>query len=210
MLYLTPHADLFLMKTKITKITDKKIVGKAVSVLEKGGLIVYPTETLYGLGADATNDKAVRKLLTIKKRNPSKKMSIAFRDIRMAKKYLIVTAKAANLAKAFMPGPLSLELETKSTPRRKAGLRIPDNKTILKIIRKLDRPITSTSANISGKENSYKIREIIRLFDGKVDMIIDAGNMPKRKASTVYDPSDGRIIREGPISRKQIDAALKS
>ncbi|HLD39323.1 MAG TPA: Sua5/YciO/YrdC/YwlC family protein, partial [archaeon] len=89
------------------------------------------------------------------------------------------------------------------------GFRIPDNKFVLSLIRKLGKPITSTSANISGSENLYKIKDIIKLFDKKVDMIIDAGNIPKRKASTLFDTIEGKIIREGPISEKKIHDVLK-
>lgn len=198
-----------MMKTEIIKVSNKKAVAKAVEVLSKGGLIIYPTETLYGIGADASNDKAVKKVIAIKKRSKTKHILIAFSDLRMAKKYLVVTKKAELLAKAFMPGPLSLIVETKSRPVRKVGFRIPNNKFVLSLIRKLGKPITSTSANISGKENIYKIKDIIRLFDGKVDLIIDVGNMPKRKASTVFDVMENKTVRGGPVSEKQISEVLK-
>lgn len=197
------------MKTNIIKINGSKAITEAVDVLKKGGMIIYPTETVYGIGVDATNDIAVRKVIQIKKRGKSKHMLIAFPDLRMTRKYTVLTKKAEKLAKAFMPGPISLIVETK-VKKRKVGFRIPDNKFVLSIIRKLGKPITSTSANISGKENLYKIKDIIKTFDGKVGLIIDAGNIPKRKASTVYDVLEGKIVREGPVSQKQIDAALKA
>ncbi len=197
------------MKTEIVKINNSKAVAKSVDVLSKGGLIIYPTETVYGIGTDATNDKAVKKVLEIKKRIKGKHMLTAFSDIRMARKYLVVTKRAGMLAKEFMPGPLSLIVETKSKPTRKFGFRIPDNKFVLSLIRKLGAPITSTSANISGSDNLYKIKDIIKTFDGKVDLIIDAGNIPKRKPSTVFDIIEMKVMRKGPISEKQILAALK-
>ena len=193
---------------EIIKISDKKALTRAASVLSKGGIIIYPTETIYGIGADATNDKAVGKIMRIKKRTKSKHILIAFSDVKMAKKYLVITKKAEKLATAFMPGPLSLIVETKKEKRR-VGFRIPDNKFVLSLIRKLGKPITSTSANISGSENLYKIKDIIKLFDKKIDMIIDAGNIPKRKASTLFDTIEGKIIREGPISEKKIHDVLK-
>lgn len=197
------------MKTEIVKINNKHAIGKALQVFTNGGLVIYPTETIYGIGVDATNDKAVLKLIKIKKRAGEKKFLIAFSDIKTTKKYLVITKKAGMLAKAFMPGPLSLIVETKGKPVRKVGFRIPDNKFVLGVIRKLGKPITSTSANISGRENLYKIKDIIKAFDGKVDLIIDAGNIPKRRPSTVYDVTEGKILRKGPISEKQIQAELK-
>ena len=196
------------MKTEILKLSDKKTLPKAVEILSTSGIIVYPTETIYGIGADATNDKAVSKVMNIKKRAKSKHILIAFSDMKMAKKYLVITKKAEKLAEAFMPGPLSLIVETKKEKRR-VGFRIPDNKFVLSLIRKLGKPITSTSANISGEENLYKIKDIIKLFDKKIDMIIDAGNIPKRKASTLFDTIEGKIIREGPISEKKIHDVLR-
>lgn len=194
--------------TEIIKISDKKVVTRATYILSNGGIIIYPTETIYGIGVDATNDKAVKKVMQIKKRSKSKHMLIAFSDLKMTKKYLVITKRAEKLVEAFMPGPLSLIVETKKEKRR-VGFRIPDNKFVLSLIRKVGKPITSTSANISGKENLYKIKDIIKTFDGKVAMIIDAGNIPKRKASTLYDTIEGKIVRKGPISEKKILTALK-
>ena len=196
------------MKTEIIKINSSKAITSAVKVLEKGGIIIYPTETLYVVGADATSDEAVRKVIIVKKRSESKHIIIAVSDMRMAKRYAVVTKKAEMLTKAFMPGPLTLVVTAKSDGR-KIRYRIPDNKFVRSLIRKLDKPITTTSANISGKENLYKINGIIKVFDGKVDIIIDGGNIPKRKPSTVYDVLEGKILRKGPISEKQIQTALK-
>ena len=196
------------MKTEIMKITDKKTITRTVEILGNGGIVIYPTETIYGIGADASNDKATKKVIEIKKRSASKHILIAFSDLRMAKKYIVITKRTEILSKSFMPGPLSLIVETK-TNSRKVGFRIPDNKFILSVIRKLGKPITSTSANISGKENLYKIKDIIKAFDGKVDLIIDAGNITKRKASTVFDTTTMKVVREGPISEKEINAVLK-
>ena len=196
------------MKTEIVKINNKQAVNKAFDILRNGGMIIYPTETLYGIGVDATNDRSVLKVIKIKKRTKGKKFLIAFSDVKMARKYLVITKKAEMLAKKFMPGPISLIVYTKGKPERKVGFRIPDNKFVLSLMRKLGKPITSTSANISGKENLYKIKDIIKMFDGKADLIIDGGNIPKRKPSTVYDVVEGKVVRKGPISEKQIQEAL--
>ena len=200
------------MKTEVLK-AGKKAASRSAEVLAGGGMIIYPTETVYGIGADATSDKAVKKVIAVKKRSPSKHIIIAVSDLRMARKYAIITKKVEILAKAFMPGPLTLILEskepTRNAARRRIRFRMPDNKFVLSLIRKFGKPITTTSANISGGENLYKRKDIIKTFDGKVDLIIDAGNIPKRRPSTVFDTIEMKVVREGSISEKQILAALK-
>ena len=199
--------EMIFMETEILP-ANKKAISRAMDILEKGGLIIYPTETLYGIGADATSDKAVKKVIAVKKRSASKYIIIAVSDMKMARRYAVITRRAEILANTFMPGPLTLVVETK-TNRRKIRFRIPDNKFVISVIRKLGKPITTTSANISGGDNLYKIKDIIKVFDGKVDLIIDAGNIPRRKPSTVFDTTTMEVVREGHISKKQIDAALK-
>lgn len=196
------------MKAKIVKVSNKDAVAEAVAVLGNGGLVIYPTETCYGIGADATNDGAVKSVITVKRRSAQKKISIAFSDIRMARKYLVVTKNAEKLAKAFMPGPLTLVVESKNKPAKKVGFRIPDDKIVLRIIRKLGKPITTTSANIAGKQPLYRIKNVTKIFDGKVDLILDAGDLKKTMPSTVYDVLDGKILRKGPVSEKRIRAVL--
>jgi len=196
--------------TAIIKVTNKGAIGHAVSVLNSGGIVVYPTETSYGLGADATNDKAVKNIIRIKKRSKSKKISVAFSDIRMARKYLIITKNAEKLVKAFMPGPLTLIVESKNKPTKKVGFRIPDNDFVRRLIRKFGKPITATSANISGRSDLYKIKDVIKIFNSKVDLIIDGGNLPKRKPSTIFDVLDKKILRKGPVSEKEIQEILNA
>lgn len=195
------------METEILKVTDKKAVARAVEVLAKGGIIIYPTETLYGIGADATSDAAVKKVIAVKKRSIAKHIIIAVSDINMARKYAVMTKRVEVLTKTFMPGPLSLVVNAKSDGR-KIRYRIPDNKFVRSVVRRLGKPITTTSANISGGENLFKIKDIIRVFDGKVDLIIDAGNIPKHRASTVFDTIGMEVVRPGVISEKQILVAL--
>jgi len=198
------------MKSELMKTRDKNALPRTVDILSSGGIITYPTETCYGLGADATNDAAVKRIIHAKKRIKEKKISIAFSDIRMAKHYLVIIKNAEKLIKAFMPGPLMLIVESKSKPQRKVGFRIPDNKFILRLIRKFGKPITTTSANISGKAELYKIKDVIKTFNGKVDLILDGGNLPKTRPSTVYDVVDKKILRKGPISEKKIREVLNA
>ncbi len=194
------------MKTEIIKNTDKNALPRAVDVLSKGGIIIYPTETCYGIGADATNDKAVLGVVKTKKRNREKNISVAFSDIKMAKQYLIITKKAERLIDAFMPGPITLIVESKG--KKKVGFRIPDNNIVRRLIKRLGKPITTTSANIAGEPPLYKIKDVIKTFNGKVDLTLDAGNLKKVKPSTVFDVTSMKVLRTGPISERQIRAVL--
>lgn len=187
--------------TEIIRASHRIAAKNAASVLRKGGIIIYPTETQYGMGADVANRKAVKKIFVIKQRPEEKKIIWAFSDVAMIKKYFKLDRQQEKLCRALMPGPFTLVISGQA-------FRIPDNDTARKIIRKFGMPVTTTSANISGRKAPAKIKEIIKLFDGKVDVIIDGGDLPARKPSTVFDWETKIILRKGPVSRKGIEKAL--
>jgi L-threonylcarbamoyladenylate synthase len=203
-----------MVKTKIIKINPKepdlKIIKKAVNILKKGGLVIYPTETCYGIGADATNSRAVRKIYEIKKRPYSKPIHIIVSNLKMMEKYGEITNKIRFLVRRFMPGPLSIVTRKKRTiPKilnpKEITFRISNHPVALKLVQEAKVPITATSANISGQPPLYKIKDVIKVFDGKVEMVLDAGNLKKVKPSTFIDmKSKPKILREGPIPGKLI------
>ena len=195
------------MKTIVLK-PNGRTAEKAVQILRKGGIIIYPTETCYGIGADATSKKAVVKVIRIKQRQAGKRISVAVSSAVMARKHFAMNETAEKLAKQFMPGPITLVVRSKKQRKQAVGFRIPDNKFILKLIRKFNRPITSTSANISDEPNLYRIKDVIKVFDGKVSLIIDGGNLPEVMPSTVFDTQTKKILRKGPVSEKDILDAL--
>jgi L-threonylcarbamoyladenylate synthase len=187
---------------RLQKFNEDFVINTAVSVLKKKGIVIYPTETLYGIGCDATNKKHIKKIFKIKQCKPSKKFISAVSDISMAKRYFKVGNDAEKLIKKFMPGPLTIIDENGNS------FRMPKDMIALKIIKKFGKPITSTSANISEHEPIYKIHDIVKTFTGKVDLIIDAGDIPKRAASTVFDTKTQEIIRQGPITKEEIMKVL--
>ncbi len=193
------------IKTKIVKLSDKKAVARAVQVLRKGSLVIYPTETSYGIAADATNRNAIKRINSLKKR-AGKFMPIIVSDMKMAEKYIVLNKEIKALMKRFMPGPLTLVAKKKKlkTKGMIGGFRIPNNRFACRLVKSFGKPITATSANISGEPPIYKIREIRKAFYGKVEMIVDAGNLPKRKPSTVYDAERKVVIRKGRITEKDI------
>jgi len=206
-------------KTVIIKIDPKKpdleIIKMAANIMKKSGVIIYPTETCYGIGADATNPKPVEKVYKIKKRQHSKPIHIIVSNLKMMEKYGKITDEIRVLVKKFMPGPLSIVTRRKRTlPKvlnpKEITFRIPNHSIALKLVREARVPITATSANISGKPPLYKIKNVIKTFNGKVDMILNAGNLKKVKPSTFVDMKGRpKLIRKGPIKFKKILKELK-
>lgn len=191
---------------------DENSVKIAIEVLASGGLVVYPTETVYGIGADATNKKAIEKLTRYKNRPLGKPYSIAVTNETMASDYVELNSTARNLYHEFLPGPLTIISKGKhkvvagvESENGTLGIRIPDYKLVLDIVRRFGKPITSTSANASYKKRPYKVSDILENISGKqkslIDLVIDAGELPKNEPSTVVDTTldDETILRQGEI-----------
>lgn len=191
---------------------DKNSVDLAFDVLQKGGLVIYPTETVYGIGADATNAKAVKKLTEYKARPFGKAYSIAVADPKMASEFAELNPTAQKLYKEFLPGPMTIISKGKhklafgiESEEGTIGIRIPDYKLVIDIVKKFGKPITATSANASYKKRPHKVSDILENISGKqkklVDLIIDAGELPHNEPSTVIDTTlDSPItLRQGEI-----------
>ena len=157
---------------KIIKVNPKnnqKIITQAIKILNNNGLIIYPTETCYGAGVNATNQKAVDKLLNYKTFRQNKPISIAVANQAMASKYIIPNTSALNLYTKFLPGPLTVISKSRDKKVAKhiesntktIGIRIPDYKLTISIIKKFGLPITATSANASYKKTPYSIKDIL-------------------------------------------------
>ncbi len=197
----------------ILQLSDPQLIDKAVHILNSGGLIVYPTETCYGMGADATHQKAVDTLLAFKSRREGKPVSIAVSDTQMAHKYAEINKTARNLYDNFLPGPLTVVSRSKHTLAQgieseygTIGIRIPDYPLVRNIVTKLGHPITATSANISYKPRPYSIKSFLHNLPQKhltfVDLIIDAGELPKNEVSTIVDTTlnTTNVIRDGKVA----------
>lgn len=183
----------------------------AAHMMKKGGIVVYPTESSYGIGCDATNRRAVRRVCELKGRSPQKALPVIVASETTARKYYVFDDVVSLLVKKFMPGPLTVVARKKnSLSNRIGGFRIPPHPLARAIARAAAVPVVATSANISGKEAVYKIKEIMALFEGRVDLVVDAGNLPCRRASTVFDTVRMTLVRRGPVSGRSIRNALKS
>lgn len=196
---------------QIIKMDDGAVL-KAVEVLEKGGLVVYPTETLYGIGVDATNESAVAKLTKYKNRPFGKPYSIAVLNQKMAEDYAELNTSAKELYSKFLPGPITVISKGRHRLARgiesetgDVGIRVPDYDFVRQITNKLGKPITATSANASYKKRPYSVDDILQNISssqkGLIDLIVDAGELPKHEPSTVIDttPDDLVILRQGEI-----------
>jgi len=190
---------------------------KAINALKNGNVIVYPTDTLYGLGADIYNVDAVRKVFEIKKRPLDDPLSVAVSDIDELEKIAFVNDKSRQLAKAFLPGRLTLVLKKRSIipdivtgGLNKVAVRIPANKLALEVLSEFG-PITATSANIHGKKTPYIIKEICMQFKNEdISVYLNIGRVAG-KPSTIVDATKKpiKIVREGAIAEKEIlDAIL--
>jgi len=186
---------------------------RAAEVLRAGGVVIYPTDTLYGLGADAFSDQAVDKIYSIKARDVSKPVHCVVPDIEMAEQYGEFSDTARRLAERFLPGPLTLVVPKKSGVEKgiargieTIGFRIPKNDFCLALANEFDKPYTTTSANISGMPAGSSSNEILEQLEeaaAHVDLIVDAGTLPAAQPSTVVRVrnDDIEILREGAISK---------
>lgn len=198
-----------------------KDVKKAVQVLKKGGVVVYPTDTAYGLGASCDSFKALEKIFKIKGRPRGKPISIIVSTLKQAKQIVVFNAKAENLWQKFMPGALTLVLPLKPEFKKQKnwkvlsggtgtiGIRFPDEPLCRKMPRILGSPITTTSANIAGAPNCYSVKEVeaqFKVSKFKPDLILDGGKLRPGKISTVVElnGSEIKILRQGSISEKKI------
>ena len=199
---------------EVLKADSPEALAKAKEIVAQGGIIAYPTETFYGLGADPYNKDAVKRLFELKGRGFDKPISILVKD-EAALQQVVTTVPAAaeELIRRFWPGPLTIifraspQLPTLLTAGTgKIGVRISGNPITQKLLDTIDRPLTTTSANPSGKMSPVTAEEIASYFDDNLDLILDGGELPGRLGSTVVDVTGGKvvIVREGEIPGEKI------
>jgi L-threonylcarbamoyladenylate synthase len=191
---------------------DDSQLEEVIEVLENDGTIVYPTDTLYGLGVNPFNEEAVRKMFEIKRRPLDQPVSIAVYDISQIKEYVELTDLARHTTREFLPGPLTILLRKKDpdslpivSSRNKIGVRILDHSVALPILKEFG-PITSTSANLHDYDLPCDVDTAIEQLGDSVDIYIDSGKCRYGQESTVLDVSSDspKIIRPGVISHERL------
>lgn len=172
---------------------------EAVKVLNDGGVVVYPTETCYGLGVDAMKSAAVKRVFDLKRRPLDMPLSVIVDSIDMIKDYAFISRDVEKLVDEYMPGPVTFIVKNKRFPPiicgggETVGFRIPDHVVALELVREFGRPVTATSANVHGMPDPYEVPKL------PVDFTINFGKLPVRLPSTVYDTIIRRTIREGSV-----------
>lgn len=179
-------------------------------------IFLYPTDTLYGLGVDATNADAVGDLFVLKGRDDGKPVSIMVSDVPMMEEYVTMTPLARILTEHFLPGKLTLVLEAKNLPHNltagtnTVGVRIPDAAIAMNVVKHIGAPVTATSANVSGQPPCYSVQDILKQFGEKADHITvfpgTPQHLPPSEPSTVVDAqgSTPLVLREGAILEQEI------
>lgn len=186
-------------------------INKAVEIILQGGVIVYPTDTCYGIGCDATNPVAIEKIFRIKGREKDKPLPLIASSIEMIEKYVFLEERAIKLFKAFPGISIALKKKGNAIPdivnKEKLAFRIPSNEISKRLSELSDKPIISTSANRSGDPSPYSIKEVkSSLKDSlkEIDLFIDSGILDKNPPSTIVDLVDRMVGRIGKIKEKQI------
>ena len=182
-----------------------RLIRKAVDVLRQGGIIIYPTDTVYGLGCDLSNKKGIERIYEIKRRDRKRPLSFICADLKHISQYAQVTDYAYKTMKRLLPGPYTFILEASRLvpkiilPKRSTtGIRVPDNPICLELIKELGQPIISTSVQDENGEDLGNPQEIAERFGRTVDLIIDGGIIIPEPSSVISLVDDNiEIIRHG-------------
>ena len=189
---------------------------KAITVIENGGVVVFPTDTIYGLVCDATNQKAIQKLFQIKKRDFKKPIPVFVKDIEMAKQIAMVDEKQESFLKKVWPGKITVILKAKiDFPQgvlgedKTIGLRIPDYVPLNTLFNKTNKPLSGTSANLAGEHSCLDINDVVAQFANEKlqpDLIVDAGTLNSSQSSTVVDLTgkELKVLRTGDLKEEEL------
>jgi len=185
---------------------QSRLIKKAVSILENGGVIVYPTDTVYAFGCDIRQKKAIEKIYRIKKIDKRKPLSFIFTDIASINKYSLNFSNAYfKILKKALPGPYTFILKASkvvpsivTTKQKTIGVRIPNNNISIELVKNLGYPILSTSVVINGSEYPSDVQDMEREFKNCIDLIIDSG-AKNAEPSTIIDLTGDLpvVVREG-------------
>jgi L-threonylcarbamoyladenylate synthase len=195
------------IKTLIMLTSDPQAIPRAAQVLEAGGLIVFPTDTVYGLACCLNNSQAIDRIYEVKGRSPGKAIAVLLADVDQLDKVTpLMGEKALKLANQFWPGALTLvvprhpDLPSNLSPTPTIGVRIPDHPFTQKLL-SITGPLATTSANLSGVQDSQTAQDVLAQLGGKVDLILDGGQAPGGIPSTVINCTvePPTILREGAI-----------
>ena len=197
---------------------DDSVIREAAEVIKKGGVVVFPTRTLYGIGADAFNTTAVHRVFYIKKRSTDNPLSVLIKSIdEITSLATQIPFAAVKFMESFWPGRLTIVFFARpSVPANltantgKVGIRVPEHPVAVRLVAALEVPLTGTSANLSGKPGVDCVDDLPPEIINHVDLIIDAGKLKGGIGSTVVDVTTDspRILREGVVRRATLLGVL--
>ena len=193
------------------KALERDQVEQAARVVRGGGLVAFPTETVYGLAVDATNPKAIERLNRVKGRPPEKPYSIHLYDVAQISAFVSeISPMAKRLIEQFWPGPLTIVMASKEGGS--VGFRLPSHPVAHALLQACGRPVVAPSANRSGFPPPTDGKEVLTALGGQFDCLLDAGPTPLGRESTVVSVVGGRleILREGAIPVQRIPETLKA
>ena len=198
---------------------DYKKLEETAEIIKNGGVVVFPTETVYGIGTNGLDEIAIKKLYDIKRRPLNKPISLLVSNIEMIDQVAKnITEKEYKLIKKFFPGPITIVLNKKenvpnilTSNGSTVGVRMPKNEIALKLIDLVGVPIATSSANISGEESGIDFDNVMRKFSNKVDCLIDGGASNIGIGSTVVQiiNEEPIILRKGIISKEELFSVIK-
>jgi L-threonylcarbamoyladenylate synthase len=204
------------IKTDLLSLNHPKAFDRALEVIRAGGVVAFPTDTIYGIGVSAFNQSAVEKIYQVKGRSHLKAIPILLSDKKELSQVAInITPSTSKIIQKYWPGALTLVLpgiaclpDNLSTTES-IGVRVPDDNLTRELLRRTG-PLAATSANLSGRPGALTAFEVLDQLGGKVDLVLDGGPARGRQASTVLDltGAEPQLLREGPISLEEILQAL--
>lgn len=195
----------------------KKDINECVKILKNGGILAFPTETVFGLGVISSSEIAFSKLVETKKRPPNKPFTMMCSKLEQVDNYVEINETTKKVVKAFMPGPITIVAKAKENVPSYLdlksgfiGFRIPDYEFVLKMIDKVGSALLVPSANPSNEAPALTDKEVIKYFDNEIDGVVE-GVCDKLSPSTVIkiNGNEITILREGPVSKEQIMEAIK-
>jgi L-threonylcarbamoyladenylate synthase len=204
------------MKTEVIQASHPVAMRHAVDVLNHGGLVVFPTDTVYGLAVLPFNEEFIERLYVVKGRDNTRAIAVLISDISELDQISQFPGEVAlRLAEKFWPGPLTIivprhpNLPDALSPNQTVGVRSPAHSVAMQLL-KLTGPLAVTSANISGSANTNTAKDALAQLDGRVHLVIDGGPSPGGIPSTVVDctTTDLVILRQGPILHEQLKFAI--
>ena len=200
----------------MTKVVLENQMNEICDVIQKGGIVAFPTETVYGVGIHFNDEEALERLMEAKNRDYSIAITLMVAGKADISQYAYISPQAQKMINQFMPGMITLIFKKKESVRDSMtngkstiGIRIPDSEFVLSLLKKVG-PMLVTSANLSQHSNTTSTQEVLNQLDGRIDLVVD-GKTSDNIASTVVDVSQDeiKILRAGKITKEQIEEAIK-